>query len=44
LVRFGLGPNRAAEKIEIRWPGGGVQQLANVAADRIVDIIEDVGP
>ena len=27
LVRFGLGSNRAAEKIEIRWPGGEIQQL-----------------
>ena len=35
LVRFGLGANRAADKIEIHWPGGGVQQIANVAADRV---------
>ena len=44
LVRFGLGSNRVAGKIEIRWPGGGVQQLANVAADRIVDVVEEVKP
>jgi enediyne biosynthesis protein E4 len=44
LVRFGLGANRSAEKIEIRWPGGGRQQMANVAADRIVDISEETGP
>jgi enediyne biosynthesis protein E4 len=42
LVRFGMGANRVADKIEIRWPGGGVQQIAGVAADRIVDIVEEV--
>jgi hypothetical protein len=44
LVRFGLGSNRAADRIEIRWPGGGVQQIANVAAGRIVDVVEEVKP
>jgi hypothetical protein len=29
-----------AERIEIRWPGGGVQQISGVAADRIVDVVE----
>jgi hypothetical protein len=43
-VRFGLGSNRSAERIEIRWPGGGVQQIANVAGDRIVDVVEEVKP
>ena len=37
LVRFGLGSNRVAETIEIRWPGGDIQQLKNVSADRIVE-------
>jgi hypothetical protein len=44
IVRFGLGANRAAAKIEIRWPGGGVQQLDNVAADRIIDVVEEIQP
>jgi hypothetical protein len=44
LVRFGLGSNRAAERIEIRWPGGGVQQISNVAGGRIVDVVEEVKP
>jgi enediyne biosynthesis protein E4 len=44
LVRFGLGSNRVAESIEIRWPGGGVQQISNVAAGRIVDVVEEVKP
>jgi hypothetical protein len=42
LVRFGLGSNHVAEAIDIRWPGGNVQRLANVAAGRIVDVVEDI--
>jgi len=44
LVRFGLGSNRVAEKIEIRWPGGDMQQLTNVSADRIVEVIQQAKP
>ena len=44
LVRFGLGANPVAEGIEIRWPGGSVQHIANVAADRIVDVVEEAKP
>jgi hypothetical protein len=40
LVRFGLGPHPRAEKIEIRWPGGRTQELADVAADRVLEITE----
>jgi hypothetical protein len=42
LVRFGLGSNHAAQKVEIRWPSGATQQLTNVAADRIVEVTEEV--
>lgn len=41
LVRFGLGSSRRAERIEIRWPGGGTQALSNVAADRVVEVVEE---
>ena len=41
VVRFGLGSNRAAEWVEVRWPGGGVQRIVNVAAGRIVEIVEE---
>ena len=44
LVRFGLGSNRTAESIEIRWPAGGVQHISNVAAGHIVDVVEEVKP
>ena len=40
LVRFGLGPHARAERIEIRWPGGGVQELTNVPAGRILEVEE----
>ena len=40
LVRFGLGANEQAQKIVIRWPGGALQELANVKGDRVVSIEE----
>lgn len=39
-VHFGLGPEKLARSIEIRWPRGTVQQLTNVAADQFVNIEE----
>ena len=44
VVRFGLGPNRAAEMVEVRWPSGAVQKLANITGDQVVDITEEVHP
>ena len=44
LVRFGLGGSARVETVEIRWPGGGMQKLTNVAGDRIVDVAEQVAP
>ncbi len=38
VVRFGLGPNRTVSKVEIRWPGGGVQQLTGVSAGHIIEV------
>jgi hypothetical protein len=37
-----LGANRVADTIEIHWPGGGTQQLNGVAADRILEVVEEV--
>jgi hypothetical protein len=37
---FGLGQNRSADLVEIRWPSGITQQLKDVAADRVVKVIE----
>src|SRR5499427_3048332 len=39
-VHFGLGRDPVAEKVEIRWPSGIVQELQNVAGDRIVTVVE----
>ena len=41
LVRFGLGSQTMAEWVEVRWPGGRVQRVPNVAGDRIVEIVEE---
>jgi len=39
-VHFGLGPNAFADLVEIRWPSGIVQQLRDVAADRVLTVKE----
>ncbi|MBV9743446.1 MAG: CRTAC1 family protein, partial [Acidobacteriia bacterium] len=39
-VHFGLGGNRTAELVEIRWPSGVVQEIRDVAADRVVAVRE----
>jgi enediyne biosynthesis protein E4 len=39
-VHFGLGADRSAREIEIRWPSGTRQVLTNVAADRVVEVAE----
>jgi len=39
-THFGLGPNKSAELVEIRWPSGIVQELSNVSADRVVKVNE----
>jgi hypothetical protein len=33
-----------AEIIEVRWPGGDIQQIKSVVADRIVEVIEPGKP
>jgi hypothetical protein len=39
-VHFGLGTNKVAQKIEIRWPSGIGQTLKDVPADQILSIDE----
>ncbi len=39
-VHFGLGAAASVKQVEVRWPSGITQTLANVAADRIVKIEE----
>jgi hypothetical protein len=39
-VHFGLGPDASADLVEIHWPSGIVQQLHDVAGDRVVSVQE----
>jgi len=39
-VHFGLGANASADLVEIRWPSGIVQQMRDVAGDRVVTVKE----
>jgi enediyne biosynthesis protein E4 len=39
-VHFGLGTEKAVRAVEIRWPSGTRQTLANVEVDRIVKVDE----
>ena len=43
VLTFGLGPHLQADLIEIRWPSGRDDKLANVAADHIVTVKEGAG-
>ena len=39
-VHFGLGPAAAADRVEIRWPGGKVQVMEKVKSNQIVIVSE----
>ncbi|MCY2993950.1 MAG: CRTAC1 family protein [Planctomycetota bacterium] len=39
-LQFGLGPHRRVERIEVRWIGGGVDVVLDVASDRRIKIVE----
>jgi hypothetical protein len=39
-VHFGLGDEKSAATVEIRWPSGTVQTLKDVAADKILRVEE----
>ena len=42
-LHFGLGARDKADEVEIRWPSGAVEHLANLKADRIVTVREGEG-
>jgi enediyne biosynthesis protein E4 len=42
-LTFGLGKNTAARSVQIDWPSGTKDRIANVAGDRIVTIQEGTG-
>ena len=39
-LHFGLGRAEQADKIEVRWPSGATQTLANVRSGRVITIVE----
>jgi hypothetical protein len=43
-IHFGLGKEKSAESIEIRWPSGIVQTLQNIPADQILQVDEPSAP
>jgi hypothetical protein len=40
LVRFGLGQQKVARLVQVRWPSGEIQELHDVAGDQALKIIE----
>jgi hypothetical protein len=43
-LHFGLGNHARVDRIRVRWIGGGVDVLENVAADQLLTITESRGP
>jgi hypothetical protein len=39
-IHFGLGSNPQVDKIEIHWPSGVVQNITNVSADQVLQVVE----
>jgi enediyne biosynthesis protein E4 len=39
-VHFGLGGAKTVRRVEVRWPSGAVQVLKEIAADRILAVVE----
>lgn len=39
-VHFGLAGAKTVRRVEVRWPSGAVQVLKEIAADRILEILE----
>jgi len=37
---FGLGSAERADRVEIRWPDGEVQELVDVATDQILEVVQ----
>lgn len=42
-LHFGLGSAARMESVQVRWPNGAVEELKNLAADKIYTIIEGQG-
>ena len=42
-AHFGLGSHAHAQVVELRWPSGQVDRIADVAADRVIVVVEGEG-
>jgi hypothetical protein len=42
-LHFGLAGDSVMDKVEIRWPNGGVETLRNIPADAIYTVVEGQG-
>jgi len=43
-LHFGLGHRDSVDRVEVRWIGGGVDVLENVAVDRLLTVTEGTSP
>ena len=41
-VIFGLGEKKVVDKIEVHWPSGSKQTLANIKANQLIKITEKI--
>ena len=39
---IGLGADRSARSVEIRWPAGGTQRFENVPSGKIIEAVEPI--
>ncbi len=42
-VHFGLGTAKKIDAVEVRWPSGHIDRMANLEADRYYPVLEGVG-
>jgi hypothetical protein len=42
-IHFGLGPRSRADKVQVKWPDGRIETIANLAADHLYLVREDAG-
>ncbi len=40
-LHFGLGHHAHVDRLEIRWHGGGTQHMEDVAADRLITVVQE---
>jgi hypothetical protein len=43
VAHFGLGHDRLAREIEMRWPSGAIERCRNISADQLITVREGSG-